>query len=411
MFRIVAFLLPTLALIAFGDPELRIEEIDAASSACNNFSVNLLHVLGGAGQNTVLSGVSVHLALGMVYLGAREDTAAQMADTLGYNSVLVNDTSNTRVINEADQHFINVSNAENKLYTLLIANKLYPNTSFEILENYTVDVMRYYGAAPERLDFSSDPAAASDAINNWVSDTTRGLIQHIVSKESLGTDTKLVLVSAIYLKANWVHHFDPSQTSNWTFYLDSGDSSVEVPIMSQKARFNFAVDATRKLSIIQLPYHGGALSMFIILPDELNGLSSLYSLTLQDLRQLMDAVEPKLIELFLPKFYISSKFSDLATTLSEMGMPLLFSNSANLAGIDENKDIKVDQVIHEAVINVTESGTEASAATEIGMVGMSAVLEEPQPTVFNANHPFMFLLVDDRTKLILFHGTLLNPNV
>jgi serpin B len=110
------------------------------------------------------------------------------------------------------------------------------------------------------------------------------------------------------------------------------------------------------------------------------------------------------IEVYLPKFKLTSSFR-LEKTLGSMGMPLAFSAKADFSGMDGKQDLSISAVIHKAFVDVNEEGTEAAAATAVVMTRMAAM----RPAVFRADHPFLFLIRDNRTGSILFLGRVMNP--
>lgn len=119
---------------------------------------------------------------------------------------------------------------------------------------------------------------------------------------------------------------------------------------------------------------------------------------------LKNAMETK-VEVYIPRFKFTQSF-DLSKNLSDMGMKDAFSAAADFSGINGKKNLYISEVIHKAFVEVNEEGTEAAAATAV-VLNIKALIKEP---VFNADHPFIFLIRDKKTGSILFMGRVMDPN-
>jgi serpin B len=174
--------------------------------------------------------------------------------------------------------------------------------------------------------------------------------------------------------------------------------------MHKTGMFGYA--ATDELQVLELPYRGQNLSMFVLLPKAVGGLAGLEKkLSVETLKGWTSDVKTQMVDVALPKFKTTSSFQ-LGKTLESMGMKLAFTSKADFSGMTGKPDQFISAVIHKAFVDVTEEGTEAAAATGVMMAGSAMPQKHP---VFRADHPFLFLIRDNRTGTVLFVGRLMNP--
>jgi len=224
--------------------------------------------------------------------------------------------------------------------------------------------------------------------------------------------TRLILVNAVYFRGDWLKKFDINSTKDEDFHI-SPNESVKVKMMHSKANFNYGANAELHCQAIELPYAGKSLSMFILLPDqEATSLSEieekLTSDYLVNVRNnfLMRSVE---VNLWLPRFSLDEKLS-LSEMLEGMGMRYLFAPAgADLSGIDGSKKLYVSKVLHRAVVEVNEEGTEAAAATAV-VINFRSSLRIRKDINFRADHPFIFFIQDKTTGSVVFLGRLVKPS-
>jgi serpin B len=215
----------------------------------------------------------------------------------------------------------------------------------------------------------------------------------------------LVLADAIYFKGHWRVEFDKSRTQEAPFHLNAGQTR-SVPTMNEQDRFGY--NETEGLEMLELPYFARKMSLIIFLPKEVDGLSKLdQSLNATRVNQLLTQMQSREVNVFLPKFKLTSQFS-LADTLRAMGVTDAFSPQANFSGISSLPSLYIDAVLHKAYVNVDEEGTEAAAATA---VAFASAIEPPRPppVIFRVDHPFLFLIRDNQTGSILFIGRVMDP--
>lgn len=237
-------------------------------------------------------------------------------------------------------------------------------------------------------------------INEWVEQKTENKINNVVG--DLDATTRLLLINAIYFKGKWKHQFPINDTREQLFNIGSG-TKVSAMFMHLKNSFNYYENSFVKA--ISIPYNGDKTSMIVFLPNSLNNLKQLEdSLTYSFYLKTLSLLKQEELFLSIPKFNITKSF-DLSGALSRMGMPDAFANNADFSGMS-NEQLKINKVLHKAYVGVSEEGTEA-AATTVVEVGDTSVEIIP---VFNADHPFIYFIIDNQTGSILFMGKLMNPN-
>ena len=258
---------------------------------------------------------------------------------------------------------------------------------------------------------SGDSSGATDLINQWVSDNTAQKITKLIPFGVLTALTRLVLVNAIYFKGDWQKKFDVADTKEENFHVSSSET-VRVQMMHKsKAKLWYGVNQDLNCQAIELPYSGDRLSMFVILPIDVEGLGKLEaSLTANDLLDVHERfrMQQRDVHVWLPKFKLDEKLG-LTEILAAMGLTDMFDmKSADFSGIDGTKDLCVSKVLHQAVIDVNEEGTEAAAATAVVMMIRCAPMHK-DPFEFRADRPFLFFIRDNLTNSALFLGRLVRP--
>lgn len=369
--------------------------------ANNEFTVDIYHrIADDEDGNLFVSPFSINTALAMTTAGARGETARQMRDVLNY-------TLPDEQLHPAFGELLENLNQrqEDAKYQLSVANALWGQEGYDFLDAYLQLTRTNYGAGLRQVDFKANPEAVRQKINHWVADKTRDKIQDLMPKGSIKRLTRLVLTNAVYFKARWANTFNENATREKPFTLLDGDE-IGVPMMHQTDRFGYR--EADGLKILQLPYVGHDLSMAILLPDADDGLPALEKkLTAERLAGWLDRVRSARVRVMMPKFKLATKVM-LGTTLRKMGMTDAFdSEAADFSGMNGRRDLFIQAAVHKAYVDVYEEGTEAAAATGI-TVGVTSVMPE-EPKVFEADHPFLFLIRDNRTGAVLFIGRVLNP--
>ncbi len=369
----------------------------------NAFALDLYAALRGEDGNLIASPYSISLALAMTRAGAAGETARQMDAALRF------DLPPERLhpaFNALDLELASRAQAasdEAEPLQLNVANAVWAQQDHPFRSEYLDLLALNYGAAVFPADFVSQAEPARIEINRWVSAETEGKIRDLLAPGALDASTRMVLVNAIYFKADWQTPFDPNDTYDAPFYLLDG-SQETVAMMHNELTLPYL--RGDNFQAVELPYAGGTAAMTLLVPDSGQFAAFESSLDFDRLEAILAQMQPVEVQLGLPKFTFRSQF-DLAQTLSGMGMPDAFDpGRADFSGMDGARDLYISNVVHQAFVAVDEEGTEAAAATAV-IMALSAVM--PQGIPLEINRPFIFILRDLPTGQILFIGRVLQP--
>ncbi|XP_005904151.2 plasminogen activator inhibitor 2 [Bos mutus] len=403
-----------------------------------NFFKHLAHTSADT-QNLFFCPWSLSSTMAMVYLGARGNTADQIAQVLQFNQVGVHrgtpvtprslsscnfsqqiqrgtypdailQAQAAGVIHSSFHSLSNTINVSMGEYLLESANKLFGEKSARFKEEYMQLSKRYYSTEPQAVDFLECAEDARKQINSWVKTQTKGKIPNLLPEGSVDADTKMVLVNAIYFKGKWKTPFQKKLKGLYPFHVNSTQhKSVEMMFLHEKLNIGYIADL--KVQILELPY-AGEVSMFLLLPDGIaessTGLELLESeITPDKLSKWLseDTMGEDDVEVYIPRFKLEERYG-LKTILTGMGMGDAFSQGrANFSGMSEKNDLFLSEVFHQASVDVNEEGTEAAAGTGAIVTGRTGH-GGPQ---FVADHPFLFFIVHKITKSILFWGRFASP--
>uniref|UniRef100_A0A8V0Y5S3 Serpin B10 n=1 Tax=Gallus gallus TaxID=9031 RepID=A0A8V0Y5S3_CHICK len=416
------------------NPSSQAVSMERLSASTNSFTLDLYKKLDvtSKGQNIFFAPWSIATALAMVYLGAKGDTATQMAKVLHFNQTAREESPSemtapslrspkrrdmgleyeeTENIHSGFKELLSAINKPRNTYLLKSANQLFEDKTYPLLPKFLQLITRYYQAKPQAVNFKTDAEQARAQINSWVENETERKIQNLLPAGSLDSDTVLVLVNAIYFKGNWEKRFLEKDTSEMPFRL-SKTKTKAVQMMFLRDTFLMLHEQTMKFKIIELPYVENELSMFVLLPDDISDNTTGLELVERELTHeklaewsnsaRMMKVE---VELYLPKLKIEENY-DLTSTLSNMGIQNAFDPvQADFTRMSAKKDFFLSKVIHKAFVEVNEEGTEAAAATA-GVMVLRCAMIVPD---FTADHPFLFFIRHNKTSSILFCGRYCSP--
>ncbi len=374
------------------------ESIAQVVSGNNEFAFELYSKLREkhGNENVLFSPYSISTALAIAHEGAAGTTSEQMLGTL-------NLPEDGMARNSSFASIYNSLNRKGKQYELYTANALWAQKDYPFSEEYVALVKKYFGASAQNLDFINEAEKSAQAINSWAEKNTNGKIKQIVSKDML-SGIRLVITNSVYFKGQWATQFDKSKTKEEDFETSPGNK-IKVQMMSTgegEQKYKYA--ETEDLQAIELPYKGKELSMFILLPKE-NDIAGLEnSLTEEKFSDIKESMYETEIPVKIPRFKFDADYS-LGDDLQQMGMQEAFLDSANFSVMDTLKGLKIGFVVHKAVIEVNEEGTEAAAVTAVGMMTTSV----REPLIFRADHPFVFVIQDNKTGSILFIGKIIDP--
>lgn len=365
----------------------------AAVAGMNDFAVDLYTaVASDESGNVVVSPYSVTFTLGMIYAGAKGDTATEMADVLH-----VDDTAEWQEGINAYDLTLDARTAGSPT-TWGAANKVWTKPGLALRDDYLDVLTGVYGSPLAEADFAANADGERKVVNTWVDENTTGLIPELFPEGSFDPATAMVLVNAVALDAPWEFPFDPASTSDRTFTRPDG-STVSVPTMRYDEFLPSAY--TEEYQAVELPYGGGALSMVVVMPNNLAAFEA--NLTAESLAEVFDSITDGGIHLSIPKWSARTHVT-LNDTLATLGMPTAFGGGADFSGMVDGGGIWLDRVEHEAFIEVDEEGTRAAAATGGAMLGSHG------PTVA-IDQPFLYVIRDRGSGTVLFIGRVTDPSV
>ncbi|XP_043930533.1 alpha-1-antitrypsin-like isoform X2 [Protopterus annectens] len=348
-----------------------------------------------ASKNIFFSPFSISSAFGMLSLGARFDTLTQIQEGLCFN---VTDSSDTEIHQNFEEALDALNNRTDEVH-LFNGNAVFVREGAEILPTFLDDTQRYYAASALSTDFKNKEEAVKQ-INEFVEKKTHGKI--IKALQEVDPETVVLLVSYIMFQGTWEKPFNPKNTKEEDFFIDA-DTTVKVPMMYRPGVYKVFQDSHVGCTFLELPYKGAA-SLFLILPDAGKMEDVVESLSFETVLKWHHSTIHRFASVSLPKFSIATSY-DLKELLIEMGIADVFSDSADLSGITGNRDLKVSKALHKAILDVDETGTEAAAVTIIELTPRTAIHEQ-----YSFNRPFLFLVCENETKMILFMGKLANPS-
>lgn len=400
------FVLPVFCLLFLevftGRPAAAGNRVEPPGAAGNAFAFDLHRRLAGEkdGGNLFFSPYSIYSALAMTGAGAAGETAAQLAAALRQPAL---DETVNPALGEMLAGIAARGTGETRFDT---ANALWGQQDYSFRPAYLRQVERHYGGKLENVDFRADPEAVRRQINAWVADRTADRIEDLIGQGVLDRMTRLVLTNAVYFLGRWANPFDPGRTAEETFTLAGGEEVV-VPMMNLGEDFRYF--RAGDVQGVELPYTGGDFSMVVVRPDCTAGLPEIRrTLDAATLERWLAAARRQPVELGLPRFTLRDQLG-LETALAAMGIEDAFRpEKADFSGMTGNRELFISAVIHQAFAAVDEEGTEAAAATAVVM-RLTSVREPVAPVVFRADQPFLFLIRDRRTGLVLFLGEVSDP--
>ena len=359
-------------------------------------------------DNLFISPFSVATAMSMVYAGSANDTESQISSYFHWGS-------NEEMVHQSFSILLKqlLDNGKNPNFTLKIANKLYVDKGLTLYSQFAKINEETYNAPVQSIDFTKQEEAASN-INNWVSKQTEKMIPELLKPDVLA-GAKTVLVNAIYFYGAWANPFTAENTEKDTFWLED-ETPIIMDFMHKYEAVNeletpYLYRENEVFQVLSLPYAKDKGSMIIFLPKKnktykgLNAaIANLDAAAIQTILDSLETINGEL-QLKLPKWEQRSHL-DLVTAFKALGLEAPFDiEKADFSRITKDASLYISNIIHEAVVEVSEKGTKAAAATAvITKETMASPEEEPKRIEFMANRPFFYLIQDRETKTILFMG-------
>ncbi|CAI0465344.1 unnamed protein product [Linum tenue] len=363
------------------------ELIASQTDVALSLSKQVLLTTEAKNSNAVLSPVSIDVVLSLIAAGSKGPTQDQLLSYLKTKSVEHLNAFSSELVSVV---FSDGSGAGGP--NLAFANGVWVDKSISLRPFFEHVVDNVYKAASDQVDFQTKAAEVAKGVNAWAEKQTKGVIKEVLPSGAVDNTTRLVFANALYFKGAWNDKFDASATKDHDFHLLSG-SSIKVPFMtSKKKQFVSQFDGFKVLS---LPYKQGEdkrrFSMYFFLPDSKDGLPALVEKAGSEsdfLNRHLPLQKVEVGEFRIPRFKISFGF-EASNTLKGLGL-------------------SVSSIFHKSFIEVNEEGTEAGAAS-VGVIALRSLLVA-EKIDFIADHPFMFLIKEDLTGMVLFSGHILDPS-
>ncbi|XP_029019888.1 serpin A3-6-like [Betta splendens] len=342
------------------------------------------------GKNIFFSPVSVSVALAALCVGAGGETHKQLFSGLGFNSSLLTQTD----VDHAFRVLLSKSNEDSSEGTaVFVDSRFKPQPEFlDTLKN------SYFGDG-FNVDFTK-PTDSINTINSYVAEKTKGKIDKLV--ENLDANTIMYLLSYIYYKGKWATPFDPELTRKDEFIVDE-NTKVPVQMMYMKKHVDVYYDQGLNTSVLHLSFNSSK-SIVLLLPENMATLEN--AISPGHFTKWLKWMKSRRYEIYVPKFSIKTSYK-LNNILTEMGMTDMFTDRADLSGIAPGQKLVVSEVVHQATLDLDESGATASGATGIGIT----LLSFQHTPVLKFNKAFMLAILDRNTQNILFTGKIINPNI
>lgn len=369
-------------------------------SANNSFAANLFSQVASQeqGKNFFISPLSVSMALAMTLNGANGQTYTDMQKTLGLTGL------SNEEINQSYQSLMTMFGNLDPSVTFNIANSIWYRNTFSVLDSFISVDSTYFDSEVRSLNFND--ANAADVINSWVSSKTNGKIPSIIDPP-IDPAVVMYLINALYFNGTWKYTFDTANTKQYPFYLSNGSTESD-SMMVVHDSLNYYSDAN--FQVAELPYGNGDYSMLVLLPAASSSTSPFAAFNQSEVNNIVSGLSLQDVQLTLPKFNVEYS-TKLKNVLSQMGMGIAFTGSADFTRINPAGGLAISDVLHKTFVEVSEKGTEAAAVTVVVVVltadeggGHSG------PIMIDVNRPFLFLIKENHDNTIMFMGAIVQPS-
>ena len=357
----------------------------------NTFTLKFLKMVNDAdnsGKSFVYSPLSITHVLCMVNDAAESITREEMQNILGFSD------KGIKEVNNFCKSLIDGLPKVDTSVQIHIANAIYVNKNYTLKKQFQQDMKGYYRATAESLDFSSPKTL--NRINDWCKKKTNGLIPKIL--DEVNPEAVSYLLNAIYFKAAWTYPFEVRYTETVTFTTENGPEKL--PMMYQTEEFRYMKNNI--FAAVDLPYGDGKWKMTVMLPSKGKNVSNVIDYLVQEGTSFLSQMKRRDVSLKLPRFETESATEDLIGVLKKMGIARAFDESQAEIRNMCNRDVYISRMLQKAHIKVDENGSEAAAVTSADIVCLSASMDEP--VKFFADHPFVYLIREASSGVILFVG-------
>merc|ERR1712110_1180811 len=374
------------------DPQQQ-QSIVSLQSGQQQFTNRLLQQIeSNTTTNFVLSPHSIHSVFSQLLQGSGGQTKAELENLLGV-------TASDSLV---EQYRILGQGLSGEGFKQ--ANLLAVADNFKPKREYRTSLNSGFQSDIREFDFGSNSLGSVQEINRYVEDVTNQKIKDLLANDDVDSLTRMVLINAVYFKANWQFAFNAEETFESSF--NSPEGSISTQYMSREADVRMLVDQERQLQVLELPYEDPNRSMLIVLPNAGTSTHNLVErLDGLDLASIRTNGKLAMTSIFIPKFKLKFK-TYLKQQMEQLGVSDLFARTADLSGIS-NEALSASEAVHQAFIEVNEEGTEAAAATA-AVVGLRTAQQRKRE--FFADRPFLFVVYDFAHGVTLFAGKVVNPN-
>lgn len=383
------------------------------SKRINKFSIAFLKQNAQASDapaNTIMSPQSIFHCLAMSYIASGGDTRKELASVCRFSE---SNEELARDIQELRQQLL-----KDKQIDVRIANSAWLNSSrADFRKDYVNEVEKSFGSSISSIDFR-EKEKSSNIVNAWAAKNTNEKINNVVSPEDFESinlpffknGTALLLANVVYFKADWGSCFNKSDTEEKTFHIDRS-AKTKTMMMHQNSLLRYLEND--KFKFLELPYIGNTYSMHVILPKEIIPIKKLMEeITSEMINEMEGRAYTAQVDTLFPKFEMQNRL-DVKDSLKAMGIKAAFDSSVDFDKMINNRldafAIYISKIRQDAWIEVNEKGTKAAAVTHV-IMKMKSLPPYYKHVTFHADHPFLFLIVHNQSRSILFGGWVSNTD-
>ena len=369
----------------------------------NAFAFALSSQLEDKDNNLVYSPYSIFSNLSLAYFGAKGRTAKEMKSALHLSA------TGHHFLNTYRRHYKNLTKQVDAGYHFSVASGLFAHQGTHFLIKFKQLAEDTFDAKLQALNFDIKDSAL-ESINKWVNQKTNGTIPFILEKRDIGDSDRLIAVNACYFQGDWVYPFQERMTHSSQFHPSSGDA-VSIPFLNQTSFFPYFEND--ELQLLGMPFKRKEIDQpfiqCVLIRPKKQTIQELEKwLTPSHFNDLLKNTKPQLIAVNIPKFSLGQRLM-LKEPLKNLRVRRAFTYQADFSQIDGIKDLFLSDMIHESYFSINEQGAATSAASATQPKPIAAP-PQIEPTIsFDANTPFLFMLVDYHSKAIIFMGRVMNP--
>lgn len=389
---------------------------------CNNeFAIELYkEIKDNNNSNIAISPFGIFNAMAIPYVGSKGNTAEQIKEIMHFEINKKHFEKTFAKIKDETLKGNNYTspkdknNESKKITTLNVAGSMWIDKKYPLFLSFKSNLEKNLDATVSSANLGNrQPSAAK--INAWISDITNEKINNIVTSEDISAGSPMMLVNTLYFKGRWAEEFKISCNKYEKFYTTYGKNAPKVfPVNMMTLKKSLPYVETEDLQMLRIPHDNSNVDMAIFLPKKDDGLADLEeNITPKMVKKLINRAQPYAVTVSMPAFNIDSTYQ-LTPILTDMGLTKPFEKEANFSGISTKKGLHIGNVIQRTVLKIDEKGAkkeipaEEKADKKTNGNG-NGKKEKEYPTIFTADHPFMYILFDKETNQILFIGRVTNP--